>query len=196
MREFSIMNRKLIATVFAAASLVGGSAFAAAQPYVSVAVGGSNANIDCSGTDSCSNNATAVKAIGGYDFGNSFAVEAMYVSLGSPKASLGGISTDIKSGYWGLGGAWRPAFNADWSGVARLGVAFASSKAEVTNGVTSGSQTFTSTQAYVGVGVAYAVTKDLKIEADLDSTQIQIGSGTDKASARVVDYTLGLTYGF
>ncbi len=190
------MNRKLIATVFAVASLAGGSAFAAAQPYVSVAVGGSDANIDCTGTDSCKNTAVAAKVIGGYDFGNAFAVEAMYVSLGSPKASLDGINTDIKSSYWGLGGAWRPAFNAEWSGVVRLGVAFATSKAEASLGTNSGSASFNSTQAYAGIGVAYAVSKDLKIEADLDSTQIQIGTGDEKSSARVLDYTIGLTYGF
>jgi hypothetical protein len=190
------MSRKILVAALALASFAAAPAFAAPAPYVSVAVGGSNADIDCTGADSCDKNALAAKVIGGYDFGNQFAVEAMYVSLGEPDGSVDGIKVGIQSSYWGLGGAFRPAINQQWSGVFRLGVAFTTSKANVSFNGASGSESFDSTNAYVGAGLAYALSKDLKIEADLDSTRISVGDSPDKSTARVIDYTIGLTYSF
>jgi OOP family OmpA-OmpF porin len=191
------LNRKTLAAAIALATLAAAPAFAApAAPYISVAIGGSDTDIDCTGTDSCNNHALAAKVIGGYDFGNQFALEAMYVSLGEPKGTVGGADVGVESHYWGLGGAFRPAFNREWSGVVRLGVAFTSSRAKVGFLDLSGSQSYDSTNAYVGAGVAYAINKDMKIEADLDSTQVAIGNGSDKQTARVIDYTVGLTYSF
>jgi len=190
------MSRKIIAAALALASFAAAPAFAAPAPYVSLAVGGSDADMDCTGADTCNKDALAVKVIGGYDFGNQFAVEGMYVSLGEPDGSVDGIKVGIQSSYWGLGGAFRPAFNQEWSGVFRLGVAFTTSKVNASFNGASGSQSFDSTNAYVGAGVAYALTKDIKVEADLDTTRVSVGDGADKSDARVIDYTIGLTYSF
>lgn len=198
------MNRTFTAGVFALATLASTSAFS--QAYVSGAVGGSHASIDCSGADSCSNNATAAKAIVGYDFGNRLAVEGMIVSLGSPHGVAEGVRVDIKSSFWGLGVAYRPDFGNNWSGVARLGAAFTTSRIEGSQASVDANggvdlfqivaQSYHSTSAYAGLGVAYAVAKDVKIEADLDSTRISVFSGTDRQTARVIDYTVGVTFQF
>jgi hypothetical protein len=190
------MNHKVIAAAFSLATLVSTPAFSAPAPYVSLAIGGSNADIDCSGTDSCNNTATAVKVIGGYDFGNQFAIEGMYVSLGEPTSSMGSLDMGVQSSYWGLGGAFRPAFNKEWSGVLRLGVAFTTSKVKLSAPGGSGSQSYDSTNAYLGAGIAYAIDKNLKLEGDIDTTQISVLDGSDKQTARVVDYTVGITYSF
>jgi OOP family OmpA-OmpF porin len=190
------MTRTILAAALALASLAAAPAFAAPAPYVSVAIGGSDTDTDCTGTDTCNKNAVAVKLIGGYDFGNQFAVEAMYVSLGEPDGSVGGIDVGVHTAYWGLGGAFRPVFNKEWSGVVRAGVAFTTSKVNVAFDGGSGSQSFDSTNPYVGIGAAYAIDRNLKIEADLDSTRASIGSGDQKQTARVLDYTIGLTYAF
>jgi OOP family OmpA-OmpF porin len=190
------MTRKIIAAALVLASMAAAPAFAAPAPYVSVAVGGSSTDIDCTGADTCNDSALAVKVIGGYDFGNQFAVEGMYVSLGEPDGTVDGVKAGVQSSYWGLGGAFRPAFNQEWSGVFRAGVAFTTSKAKVSFNGASASQSFDSTNAYLGLGIAYAINKNMKIEADLDTTRVSIGEGSDKSDASVIDYTIGLTYSF
>jgi len=189
------MTRTILAAALALASLAAAPAFAA-PAYVSVAVGGCDTDIDCTGATSCNNGAFAAKVIGGYVFGNDLALEGMYVSLGEPDGGVGDVKVGIQSSYWGLGGAFRPAFNKEWSGVARIGVAFVRSRAKASVGNLSGSTSYDSTSPYVGLGLAYAVGKDLKIEADLDSTRVSVGTGDEKQTARVIDYTIGLTYSF
>jgi len=190
------MTRTIIAAALALASLAASPAFAAGPAYVSVAVGGSDTDIDCTGATSCNNGAFAAKVIGGYTIANDLSIEGMYVSLGEPDGSVGDIKVGVESSYWGLGGAFRPAFNKEWSGVARIGVAFTRSRAKASMGGLSGSTSYDSTNPYFGLGLAYAVGKDLKIEGDLDTTRVSIGSGEDKSTARVIDYTIGLTYSF
>jgi OOP family OmpA-OmpF porin len=189
------MTRTIIAAALALASLAAAPAFAG-PAYVSVAVGGSDSDIDCTGASSCNNGSFAAKVIGGYVFANDLALEGMYVSLGEPDGSVGDIKVGVESSYWGLGGAFRPAFNKEWSGVARIGVAFTKSRAKARLGDLSGSTSYDSTNPYFGLGLAYAVGKDLKIEGDLDTTRVSVGTGDEKSTARVIDYTIGLTYSF
>jgi len=196
------MNRHLVAAAFAVtASLAGMPAFAAApSPYLGAAIGGSDTDIDCNGADSCKRAATAYKAFAGYDFGNAFALEGMYMSLGQPKAGVQGMDFGVDSSFWGVGGAFRPEFGSGWSGVVRGGIAFTTSKTDVyfldANFGTHVTQSFHSTNPYAGAGVAYAIDKHMKLEADLDATRVQAGDGDSHRTSRVLAWTLGASYSF
>ncbi len=163
------MNRTLTAGAFAIAALASSPAFS--QSYVGVGGGVSQINASCVDGLSCDKNDAAVKIYGGYTFADNISAEVTYYSLGTFKQSTpdGTASASLKGSYWGLGGAYRPDFGNGWGGVARLGAAYSQGKLEATG---LSSETRNSWQPYAGIGVTYAVTKDIRIEADYDYTRV------------------------
>ena len=177
------MNRKLIATAIALASLASASAFAA--PYVGGSVGLSHVDIeDCD----CDKDGFAAKIFAGYEFTNNLAAEVTYYSLGKATEQ----DVDFKGAYWGLGGAWRPQFGNGWGGVARAGAAFVTGKIE------SGPVSFShdSTHPYFGLGVTYALEKNVRLELDFDSTEVTHAAYGASMTSTVNSLMFGVTYGF
>jgi OOP family OmpA-OmpF porin len=195
------VNRKLIAGSFAFATLASGSAFS--QSYVGVAGGVSQINESCAAGISCDKNDTAAKIWGGYTFADNISAEVTYYSLGTFKNSTTvngtSASASLKGSYWGLGGAWRPDFGNGWGAVGRLGAAYTQGKLESTG---FGSQSRNSWQPYAGIGVTYAVTKDIKLEADYDYTRVgsqftDPNTGTNiKGTNNVGAFMFGATFSF
>lgn len=184
------MNRKHIAAL-AIATLASAPAFS--QVYVGAAGGVSHANVDCTGTDSCDNSGTAAKVLVGYEFAKAFSAEATYYWLGTVKTSTEGIGVDFKGSYVGLGGAYRPAFGSSgWGGVVRVGAAFTTGKIEST-GISFSHDT---TQPYFGLGLTYAVTKDLKAELDWDNTKVEYAVQDVSTTGTVNSFVIGATYSF
>ena len=189
------MNRKLIAAAFALASLASTPAFS--QAYVSAGAGVSHASLDCTGTDTCDNDDMAFRLIGGYQFDNNVSAEAMYFSLGKTQATLDIYKESIETSFWGLGAAYRADFGQGWYGTVRGGAAFANSRLEVSaTGMGSGSQSRDSVHAYFGLGGSYAITKNVRLDADWLITKMSFAAGDFKYTNPVHAFTLGATYGF
>lgn len=197
------MSKTLIAGAVALLSLATSSAFA--QTYVGGNIGESHANRGCGATEaadvslSCDKNDFAWKVYGGYQLpGTPFAGEVTYWDLGKFKANGTGFSTTAKDSAWGLGAAYRPDFGSGWGGVARLGAAYGSSKVDYSLGdADNGSHTKDGWHPYYGLGVNYALTKNLKLTADWDNTRITSQIPTLSSSTAVVNtYSVGAQWGF
>ena len=124
----------------------------------------------------------------------------MYSSLGTFKGnSQFGGGADVKVDAFGVGGAWRPQFGASWGGVLRGGAAYVKARTNYISVGQSGelvslfivSRPDDSWHPYLGVGATYAVTANLRLEADLDATRIGTHSPTN-----VNTVMLGATFGF
>lgn len=185
------MNKILIAASMAAAALVSTSAMA--QAYVSADVGVGHSSIDCSGIASCDKNSTSFKVTGGYKFGYGLAAEFGYIDFGKVTASDDGIGVKITAKAWTLGAAYEWPFTPEFAGVARLGIASVDTKADAyVAGEGSGSKSETKTEAYYGLGVNYAVAKNVKVQAGIDWSHAHIVD----TSAVVRSITAGVRYEF
>ena len=196
------VNKTLMAGAFAVISLASGSAFS--QPYVGIGAGVSHANRGCGAADAtgvttnCDKSDTAIKLYGGYTLpGTDFAGEVTYFDLGKFKASGTGASADAKGSFWGLGGAYRPSFGNGWGGVARLGAAYGTGKVDYSLASVAGEHSKDGWHPYYGLGVNYELTKNIKLEADWDSTRLTTQVPTFSSSTSIVNtYTLGASFGF
>lgn len=185
------MNCKITAIASMLVALASGQAFSQ-QAYVGVAAGTSHQSIDCTGLDSCDKSGTGIKVLGGYEFVRDLAAEAMYYSLGKAVLRSGDLTADVKGSYWGLGVAYRPQFHDGWGAVVRTGAAFTTGKIEIEGQ----SQSRHSTQAYLGLGATYALTKSLKAELDWDRTRLEIGTDDNHTKGTVNGFSLGVNFGF
>jgi len=185
------MNKILIAATMAAAALVSTSAMA--QAYVSADIGVGHLSADCGDVASCDKNGTSFKITGGYKFGYGLAAELGYIDFGKATASDDGVSGKITARAWTVGAAYEFPFTPEFAGVARLGLASVDTKASATIlGEGSGSVSETKTQAYYGVGVNYAVVKNVRIEAGVDWSHASL----DGSSAVIRSISAGVRYEF
>jgi hypothetical protein len=196
------VNRKLIAGAFALAALASGSAFS--QTYVGGNIGLSHADHGCNALDatgtsfSCDKNEFAYKLYGGYQLpGLPWAAELSYNSLGRFKANGDGADGNVRGSYWGFGGAYRPDFGNGLGGVARLGAAYGQGKTDYSLAGVSGSETKNDWHPYYGLGLNYAIAKNIKLEADWDNTRLTSQVPTFGSSTSVVNtYSIGASFGF
>jgi opacity protein-like surface antigen len=203
-----IVNRSILYAGLVLAGSVAAPAYAQAvgQPdngfYVGIAGGGSHISGGCTPGISCDNNDTAVKVYGGWAFPGELAAELTYYDLGKFDAndSTGATLGSLKGSYWGLGGAWRPQFTGtNWGGVMRVGAARTEGKLDVTG---FDSQTRDSWQPYAGLGLTYAFTKNLKVEADVDWTRLGTQftdpstNTTTRATNNASTYMVGASFAF
>lgn len=183
--------KRISLVIAAAASMLSFNALA--QGYVSAAVGPSDADIDCTGAATCDKTSTAVKLVGGYRFGSNFSGELGYMDLGKATASGSGISVEMKASALMLGVAYQAQLSPTWGANFRLGVASVKTRISGTvSGLGSASDSETNTVPYVGVGVNYAVSKNVKLEFGADFTRAEYDG--EKSDVRAV--TFGVRYDF
>lgn len=190
MREV-VMKKAAIAMAVLAASLTSTAVWA--QGYVSAAAGASRADIDCGGTLSCDKNDTAYKIVGGYGFGSGFAAELGYISFGKAKASAAGARAEVETTGVMLGLAYQAQFNNQWGGNVRLGAA--RMKADVTGAVSgfgSAADSDTKTVPYLGLGVNYAFTRNVRAELSADFSRSEYRGQKNDVQALMV----GVRYDF
>jgi opacity protein-like surface antigen len=181
--------KKLALSLFAAAATLSTGAMAQTPFYVSGDVGQGHVSADwCTGLASCSNNGTAFKITGGYKFGQGFAAELGYIDFGKADASDVGGSAHLQASGFTLGGAYELPFATGWNGVARLGVASLETKVSGTGGSVSE----TNTEAYYGLGVNYAINKNVKIQGGIDWSHGELQGATTVVRA----ITVGARYDF
>ena len=197
------MKKTFLAGAVALLSLAGSSAFA--QSYVGINLGDSHASRGCDAgaasglLTSCDKSDFAWKINGGYQLpGTPWAGELTYFNLGKFKGTGPTASGTAKDSYWGLGGAYRPDFGSGWGGVARIGAAYGTSKVDYSLGEAgTGEHSKDGWHPYYGLGVNYALTKNLKLTADWDNTRITSQIPTLASSTAVVNtYSVGASWGF
>jgi hypothetical protein len=190
--------KKIITTSLLAAlgALFAGSV-QAQQVYIGGTVGESFWNVDCSGTTDCSKYHSNYKAILGYTFNSSWAIEASYFSVGETTANIGEISGGVKATGIDLGGVYRVDLGNKWGAFAKLGVS--DNRAQVTAVETDVAQTSVETKkagAFGGLGVTYALTRDASFRADVDARRIEVDATTGSSSGNVYSINIGLQVAF
>jgi len=181
-------------TIAAVALMLSSGAFA--QGYIGAAGGSAKISADCAGTSTCDTTSTGWKAFGGYKFGPNWGAEVNYFDFGKATATLvgtgGTLSAELKGTGLGAGVAFFGQFSPSWTGVARLGIA--STKAKISGSLSgvSATDSETSTNAYLGLGLGYLMSKNLSIDGAVDFSRIKYTG--EKADVRLV--SIGLTYSF
>lgn len=178
------MKKMVLAAVLAA---IAGTA--SAQGYVGAVTGLTSYGVDCAGTTRCDKNDTGYKVYGGYQIDPNWGVEVGYTDFGKTSATVGALDLQVKAKAVSLVGVLRGQFSTDWSGVVRLGIASVKSTLSAAG---LGSNSESNVKAYAGIGVEYALTKDFKITASGDFTDIEVEDQT----GGVKMLSLGLQYGF
>lgn len=180
--------------VAAAATVIAASA--SAEGYVGGAFGVSKLDFDCAETLSCDTSDTVWKLYGGYKINPGVAVEAGYVNFGETKYSYAfagdAVQGKLSASAFTVGVAVHGDMTPKFSAVGRIGLAMV--KAELTEslGSLSVSESDTNARVYLGVGVAYAVTPEVKVTADLDFTDVKLDGETGNVRA----LNVGLMYKF
>ncbi|MBR7801338.1 outer membrane beta-barrel protein [Undibacterium fentianense] len=172
-------NKVFLSLMLIAGLTVG--ATASAQVYVAGTTGIAKWNSDCDkGGAKCDTSTNAFKLTGGYNVDKNFALEASYFSLGKLSASATIANTtasaEAKATGFELAGVLKHQLADGLDGFAKLGIArvTADTSASLPN-VFSMSADTKSTQPVLGLGVTYALTKDIALRAEVESRRVKIG---------------------
>ncbi len=162
--------------------------------YVSVRFGQSHIDANCSGAASCKVSDTALKLTGGYHLDGRWAAELGYIDFGKYSANDGaGLSSELKASAITVGAAYTVPFAAQWSANLRLGMAIVKTDtADWSGPLNTYSASETATTPYAGLGLDYALSKNLKVGLGADVTQSTLPGVTHTLYA----LSLGLSYGF
>lgn len=155
-----------------------------AQGYVGAGVGASNHSVDCADTSKCDRSDVGYKLYGGYKLNPVVSAELAYVDFGKSKYTYTGQNVDIKASAVVLAAAARYEFSPGFSGVGRFGVANVSAEA---NGPANSVST-TKAKLYYGLGLDYAIKRDLKAVffADFTKATLKSNGTSDSGSIRLV----------
>jgi OOP family OmpA-OmpF porin len=173
------------------------SAAAGAETYVGGVIGASNVDIDCNYASQCDSGDTGVKLYGGYVLPHSplpqLALEVGYISFGQARASTPVTARTVDVSAFTFGAAMRLKFTPAFHGVGRLGMAYVDATGEGTLGPYLVRSTSDSRfQLYAGLGLEYAITKQVKLVGTADFTSYD--TGAESGSARLIG--IGAQFGF
>ncbi|MGH6648925.1 outer membrane beta-barrel protein [Aquabacterium sp.] len=164
---------KKLASLAAFAALTAFAGAASAQAYVGGTVGFSNFSVDCPFASDCDTQDTAFKVYGGFTLAPHISIEAAYIDFGGTSVSTLGVGTgNIDVSAFVVNGAYRWDFSPKWAGIARLGLANVSSDPSGVRFIGVGSDS--SIKLYAGLGIEYAVAKNLKIVGAFDLTSFEV----------------------
>ncbi len=194
-------TRKTIARLIAA-SLFAGTALAASaqslskpEPYAGASLGVYNKyKLDCSAGVSCDRTGDwGGRIYGGLDYG-SFAVEGVAFGAKSGQGTLrlgNGTATPGSLSMTGAGvqGVLPFLVHGDFSLKGKLGLAYVRGKASIAGGV----QDDSSWRPMGGVGLSYALNKQVSLNADYDTVQAKYNSA---GKVRTDMFSLGASYKF
>lgn len=168
--------------VLFAAALSAVCGLASAQGYAGALVGLAKISTDCPFSYKCDDSSTGMKVYGGYEVAPNIAVEVGYTNFGKSKISAVGGSGEFKSTALSVVGAFRFPIAAEFTGVARLGLASVSGKSSGT--ALTSSETKSSIKLYTGLGLEYDIAKDIKLVGafDLTNTDFEAKGVSDSAT--------------
>jgi OmpA-OmpF porin, OOP family len=169
----------------------------AQNAYFELGAGRSDASVDCTGTSSCDDSDSFVRATAGYQFAPNWAVEFSVAQLGRIKAAafVPGIGTveataRLRSVGLGVAGSWPLADTLSLT--TRLGVASNRTTLSGSASGRTGSDGDTNAAPYVGLALGYAFTPAWTASLTLDRTQAEYQG--DKATVSTAG--LALRYRF
>lgn len=157
--------------ILSAVALAAACGVASAQGYAGALVGLSKISADCGPGLSCDDSDTGYKIYGGYEVAPNISIEVGYTDLGELKLTGGAGSATVKGSALSVVGAFRVSFTPDLTGVARLGLARVTGKYSDTLG---GRESESKIKLYSGLGLEYAVTKDIKLVGAFDMTNVEV----------------------
>lgn len=165
-----------------------------AQAYVGGAIGLSKLDLDCTGTTRCDDTDGGYKAYVGYADPTSkhFALEAGVIDFGEANYDVPPATLAIETQAFYMAVAVRWNFTGNFGGHTKLGFANVKTTCSVAAPGFFGSISETDTRVFVGLGLDYAFTKNLKAVASID------GSKADCAgeSGTVSLLSIGAQYSF
>ncbi|MCE2917677.1 MAG: porin family protein [Rubrivivax sp.] len=159
--------------------------------YFSVGGGRSSFDIDCTGTTACDKSGSAVRVSGGYRKGG-FGYEAVILRFGTTKATVpvagfGNVVAELKTEMVGGGVALMAPFSNNLEGMVRLGVASVkTSGGGSVNNVRVDIGSERKAKLYAGLGISYAFTPTVNVQANWDSTQATFAGDDGNVSAFTV----------
>lgn len=171
--------------ILLAAALAASCGLASAQGYAGALVGLTSVDFDCPTGVSCDDSDTGFKLYGGYEVAPNLSIEVGFTDFG--KGKIGDVSA--KATALSLVGAYRMAFTPEFTGVARLGLASVKGKLSDTTGSSASDSNI---KLYAGVGVEYAMSKDMKLIGAFDLTNAEV----EDKDANVYIVGIGAQIGF
>jgi opacity protein-like surface antigen len=177
--------------VLAAAGLLATAAHADGL-YASVGGGLSKYDMDCGGTTACDNSGKSLRAAFGWQANPILGVEAIYLNLGKTTASIndasvGRIDMELKASFIGAAAVMRlplaPSLDMDL----RLGGGQVKSKAQGSAmGFTVALPSEDKFQLLAGLGLSYAITPQVKLQAQWEATKAEIEG--EKANVNALNF--------
>lgn len=163
-----------------------------AQTYVSARVGVTEFGIDCEGASTCDKSDAGYQFNVGYKFTPQVAAELGYVNFGKVHATgylygyVGGyyfysptyMTVDMDMTGWTAAVALRAPVSPVLSGVLRLGVATITVDSQVSLAGSARTVSETKANPYLGLGLEYAFSKNIKGTLSADFTQFQLSGQT------------------
>ncbi len=166
-------RRILTVAVLSSATLVAGADF-------SIGVGGGTdrGRVDCVASFPCERSSSHAKLYAGYQLREAVDLQLVYFDGGSFK---GGDTTPLglefggtfKVNGVGVAAGYRWNLSSAWSLGARAGLAAVRTRFDHANSVW-GSASQTTTQPLLGLGIAYALTPNLRLGLDYDVTRFKV----------------------
>lgn len=149
------MKRPLLLVLIAAA--LAPAAASAADAYVGASVGRGKSTLDIGTYGSVKERSSAYKAVGGYQFNDTFGVEGGFVRLGETALPRSGTQVTVNPKSYYLAGTASLPLNAQVKLFAKLGAVRTHSKLSVA--CCGGNRT----SALLGVGASWAASKQISL---------------------------------
>jgi opacity protein-like surface antigen len=166
--------------------------------YASIGGGLTKADLDCSDTIACDNTGTGLRAAFGWQAMPMLAVEGLYLNLGKATGSfndfsVGRIDVQIKSALLGVAAVLRLPVNPSFDLNLRLGGGKVKSTASASAlGVNVELASEDKFQMLAGIGLAYAITPQLSLEGQWETTKSELFGEKANVSA----LTVGVRWNF
>ncbi|HET7772540.1 MAG TPA: porin family protein [Burkholderiaceae bacterium] len=144
-------------------------------PYVGATAGVSRFSVDCTGTTTCDKSGTAFKLYGGMNFNEIFGAEVSYNELGKAKGTVLGVGVENKVRSFDVAGTARYPVSNDVSVFGKLGMGNIRAKVSAA-GL---SESDSSWQPVVGVGVNWNLSKEFALRAELENRRYKFQGEKD-----------------
>jgi opacity protein-like surface antigen len=169
-------RRCLCGAIFSA-TLAGGGALAA-DFSAGVGAGSDRGRVDCVASFECDHSGAFAKAFIGYRWSDAVDLQLLYFDAGHFK---GGDTTPLGTEFggtfkvngFGLSAGYRWNIAPAWSVTARAGAASVRTRFDYANDL-AGSVSKTTLQPLAGIGIAYALTPQLRVGVDYDVTRFKV----------------------
>ncbi len=164
---------------------------AMAQLYMGAGLGYAVVSDYCKdAVGSCEDSSLGLKLYGGFNLNPSVAVEVGYLDFGQAKDDLYGAHFDLEASAVIVNAAFRAPLSRELAGVARIGLAHVTVD-EHFNWRSDRSKS--TSQLYLGLGLEYALQKNLKATFSYDLTR---GEDAGGGGGNLHLFSAGLQYGF